>query len=135
MNHALDTDARFLDAARPEATGAPPSGIVEVFNYGQNRQGLMPLWVGEGDLPTAANISAAAQRSLAAGETFYVAQRGHPDFRAAVARMMARVYGTPFADDKGAKTSVDTLHLGVQDLPPKFGLTSSPEPCRLTHCL
>ncbi|MFO0676534.1 MAG: hypothetical protein U0169_08370 [Polyangiaceae bacterium] len=28
-----------------------------------------------------------------------------------------------FADDKGAKTSVDTLHLGVQDLPPKFGLT------------
>ena len=97
-----DRDARFLDAARPEATGAPASGIVEVFNYGQGRQGLMPLWVGEGDLPTADHISQAAQRSLAAGETFYVAQRGHPDFRLAVARMMARVYGTPFAGGKGA---------------------------------
>jgi len=97
-----DRDVRFLDAARPEATGAPASGIVEVFNYGQGRQGLMPLWVGEGDLPTADHISQAAQRSLAAGETFYVAQRGHPDFRLAVARMMARVYETPFAGGKGA---------------------------------
>ena len=97
-----ETDARFLDAARPEATGAPASGIVEVFNYGQGRQGLMPLWVGEGDLPTADHIAQAAQRSLAAGETFYVAQRGHPDLRHAIARMMSRVYGTPFGEGKGA---------------------------------
>ena len=99
---APDPQARFLDAARPEATGAPASGIVEVFNYGQGRQGLMPLWVGEGDLPTAENIVRACMRSLEAGETFYTAQRGHPDFRAAVARMMTRVYGTPFADGAGA---------------------------------
>jgi aspartate/methionine/tyrosine aminotransferase len=90
--------ARFLSFARPEALSAPESGIVEVFNYGRNRQGLTPLWVGEGDLPTAEVIVAAAKRSLDEGETFYTAQRGHPDFRAAVARMMARVYGTPFAD-------------------------------------
>ena len=98
----LDPQARFLDAARPEAVTAPASGIVEVFNYGMGRQGLMPLWVGEGDLPTAENITQAAHRSLAAGETFYVAQRGHPDFRDAVARMMTRVYGSPFAEGKGA---------------------------------
>ena len=98
---ALDPQVRFLDAARPEAVAAPASGIVEVFNYGMGRQGLMPLWVGEGDLPTAENITQAAHRSLAAGETFYVAQRGHPDFREAVARMMTRVYGTPFADGEG----------------------------------
>jgi len=102
LTQPLDPQANFLAAARPEATTAPASGIVEVFNYGQGRQGLMPLWVGEGDLPTADNITQAAQRSLAGGETFYVAQRGHPDFRKAVARMMARVYGTPFAGDKGA---------------------------------
>lgn len=99
---SFDPHARFLGAARPEATEAPASGIVEVFNYGQGRQGLMPLWVGEGDLPTAQNITQACVASLAAGETFYTAQRGHPDFRAAVARMMARVYGTPFANDGGA---------------------------------
>ncbi|MFV0281011.1 MAG: pyridoxal phosphate-dependent aminotransferase [Rhodoblastus sp.] len=96
------SDSRFLDAARPEAANAPSSGIVEVFNYGFGRQGLMPLWVGEGDLPTAENIRQAGQNSLDAGETFYTAQRGHPDFRQAVARMMMRVYGTPFADGKGA---------------------------------
>jgi len=99
---SLDPQARFLGAARPEATCAPASGIVEVFNYGLGRQGLMPLWVGEGDLPTAENITQACVRSLTSGETFYTAQRGHPDFRSAVARMMARVYGAPFADGKGA---------------------------------
>ena len=37
---------------RAEARDAPESGIVEVFNYGRGREGLIPLWVGEGDLPT-----------------------------------------------------------------------------------
>ena len=91
--------ASILANVRPEALAAPESGIVEVFNYGRNRQGLMPLWVGEGDLPTADFIVKAASDSLAAGETFYTAQRGHPDFRAAAAREMTRVYGSPFAGD------------------------------------
>ncbi|MFO1115239.1 MAG: pyridoxal phosphate-dependent aminotransferase [Beijerinckiaceae bacterium] len=89
--------ARILGAARPEALAAPESGIVEVFNYGRGRQGLMPLWVGEGDLPTPDFITRAAVGALEGGETFYTAQRGHPDFRAALARMMTRVYGSPFA--------------------------------------
>ena len=37
------------------------SGIVEVFNYGRNRQGLIPLWVGEGDLTTPDFIAEAAR--------------------------------------------------------------------------
>ncbi|MEQ8700268.1 MAG: aspartate aminotransferase, partial [Bauldia litoralis] len=45
---------------RPEARGAPESGIVEVFDYGRNRPGLIPLWVGEGDLPTPPFIADAA---------------------------------------------------------------------------
>jgi aspartate/methionine/tyrosine aminotransferase len=82
--------ARF--ALRPEALEAPPSGIAEVFHYGRDRQGLLALWVGEGDLATPAFIADAAARSLAAGETFYTTQRGHPDFLAAIARYLARVY-------------------------------------------
>ena len=31
---------------RTEARDAPESGIVEVFNYGRTREGLIPLWVG-----------------------------------------------------------------------------------------
>jgi aspartate/methionine/tyrosine aminotransferase len=78
---------------RPEAAQVRQSGIVELFNYGRGRDGLIPLWVGEGDLPTPRFICEAAERSLAAGETFYTAQRGHPDFRAAIATYMNLHYG------------------------------------------
>lgn len=81
---------------RPEAADSPPSGIVEVSTYGRARQGVIPMWVGEGDTPTPSFIADAATRSLAAGETFYTWQRGHPDLRDAIARYMTRAYGRPF---------------------------------------
>lgn len=85
----------FLASLRPEASGAPESGIVEVTNYGRGRAGLIPLWVGEGDLPTPPFVREAAERSLAAGETFYTWQRGIPELREAIARYVAGVYGVP----------------------------------------
>ena len=91
----------LLASVRSEAQSAPESGIVEVFNYGRDRQGLIPLWVGEGDLPTPEFITQAAARSLADGETFYTAQRGHPDLRAAIAAYMSQHYATPFANGAG----------------------------------
>ena len=69
------------------------SGIVEVFNYGRGRQGLIPLWVGEGDLPTPPFISEAAKASLDRGETFYTWQNGVPELREAIAAYMTQVYG------------------------------------------
>ena len=45
-------DRSALSALRREAREAPDSGIVEVFNYGRGRPGLIPLWAGEGELPT-----------------------------------------------------------------------------------
>lgn len=89
MNPAL------LDAIRPEALNAPESGIVGVVNYGRLREGLVPLWVGEGDLPTPRFVCDAATRSLAAGETYYTWQRGVPELREALARYTARLYGVP----------------------------------------
>jgi aspartate/methionine/tyrosine aminotransferase len=80
---------------RPEAEHAPSSGIVDVFNYGRNREGLIPLWVGEGDLPTPSFICEAAAASLARGETFYTYQRGIPELRQAIASYHERVYGLP----------------------------------------
>ena len=81
------------DAIRSAATELGLSGIVEVFDYGRDREGLIPLWVGEGDLPTADFIIDACKASLARGETFYGHQRGLPDLRAAIAAYMTRVYG------------------------------------------
>ena len=91
MNAPASTPS-FL-SLRPEAEQAPTSGIVEVFNYGRSRPGLIPLWVGEGDMPTPSFICDAATRSLAAGETFYTYQRGLPELRQAIARYIAGLYG------------------------------------------
>jgi len=90
----------FFDGIRPEALGAPESGIVEVMNYGRTRQGMIPLWAGEGDVPTPAFITEAATRSLAAGETFYTWQRGIPDLREALARYHTNLFGKPFSADR-----------------------------------
>jgi aspartate/methionine/tyrosine aminotransferase len=85
---------------RPEALAAPDSGIVEVFHHGFGREGLIPLWAGEGDLPTPAFISDAATRSLAAGETFYTKQRGIPELREAIARYIGRLYGKTLSPER-----------------------------------
>lgn len=94
-----------LHRLRHEASAAPESGIVQVFNYGRDRKGLIPLWVGEGDLPTPAFISEAAGSGLEAGETFYTHQRGIPELRLAIARYHERLYGHPFDSERFFVTS------------------------------
>jgi aspartate/methionine/tyrosine aminotransferase len=83
-------------ALRAEASAAPESGLVAVAKYGQGRPGLIPLWTGEGDLPTPGFIVEAATRSLVAGETFYTYQRGIPDLREALARYHRRLFDRQF---------------------------------------
>src|SRR5437773_12496112 len=100
MNDHAATPPPLAAALRREAREAPESGIVEVFNYGRSRPGLIPLWAGEGDLPTPPFIYEAAVKSLAAGETFYTYQRGLPEVRAALARYHARTYGRDFGPER-----------------------------------
>ena len=71
--------ADWPDLIRPVMRDVETSGIVEVFDYGRGRQGLIPLWVGEGDLPTPPFISEAAKASLDRGETFYTAKPASPN--------------------------------------------------------
>src|SRR5262245_58222888 len=97
---ALQTQpASLTDALAAPARAAPESGIVEVMNYGRGRREIVPLWAGEGDLPTPAFIAEAATRSLAAGETFYTWQRGIPKLRDALARYHGRFYGREFSPE------------------------------------
>ncbi len=101
MIPAADPRGPFLDDVRPEVRALPHSGIVEVFDYGRGRQGLIPLWVGEGDLPTPRFICDAAAAALAAGETFYTYQGGIPELRATIAAYMTAHYGRPATDVAG----------------------------------
>ena len=83
----------LLDDLSPRSLQAPESGIVEVVNYARGRDGLIPLWVGEGDSPTPGFISRAAMQSLEAGETFYTWQRGIPALRQALSDYYHRHFG------------------------------------------
>jgi aspartate/methionine/tyrosine aminotransferase len=101
----LERPSPFLNTLRPAALNAPPSGIVEVFDYGRNKPGLLPLWVGEGDLPTPDFISEAARLSLAEGETFYTYQLGLPELRSAIATYLSDLYQRPTGAERIFVTS------------------------------
>ncbi|PBC07775.1 pyridoxal phosphate-dependent aminotransferase [Mesorhizobium sp. WSM3859] len=90
----------LIETLRAEARAAPESGIVAVINHGRLREGLIPLWAGEGDLPTPSFVSDAAARGLASGETFYTWQKGIPELRQALARYYARHFGKTFAEEE-----------------------------------
>ena len=94
------TSPSVLDLVSAPSRAAPESGIVEIVNYGREVEGLVKLWVGEGDLPTPAFIADAATRALAAGETFYTWQRGIPPLRKALAQYHTTMLGRPFEPDR-----------------------------------
>lgn len=79
-----------LESLSPRALAAPESGIVEVITYARGREGLIPLWAGEGDLPSPDFVNRAASEALLAGETFYTWQRGIPELREALSRYYRR---------------------------------------------
>src|SRR3546814_12027156 len=67
----MDGQAPVMDVLagiRPEIAELPQSGILEVANYGREKEGLLPLWFGEGDLPTPDFISEAAIAALRDGQ-------------------------------------------------------------------
>ena len=99
---ALDASmklASHLTHITPEANAEPDSGIVKAAMYGFSKPGIIPLWSGEGNVPTPAPFCEAAATSLANGETFYTWQRGIPDLREALARYHTRHFGRAFSHE------------------------------------
>ncbi|WP_299479663.1 pyridoxal phosphate-dependent aminotransferase [uncultured Roseibium sp.] len=121
-----DLIARLSTGAR----NAPESGIVEVANAGRHHDALIPLWVGEGDLPTPSFINRAVKESLDRGETFYTYQRGIPELREALAAYHQDLYGRPFAPERFYVTGsgMQAIQLTVQAIvdPGKEVIVPSP---------
>ncbi len=105
-----------LETLSPRALAAPESGIVEVVNYARGRDGLIPLWVGEGDSVTPEFINRAAKTSLDKGETFYTWQRGIPALRQALADYYTRHFGTdlPMENFYAVGSGMQAIQLGLQ---------------------
>jgi len=108
----------IISSLSPRAVAAPESGIVEVVNYARGREGLLPLWVGEGDLPTPDFINQAAMQALAAGETFYTWQRGIPELRQALSDYYFRHFGIRLAPEHFYVTGsgMQAIQIAVQAL-------------------
>ena len=109
--------ARILfDELAERAKQAPESGIVEILNHARLREGLIPLWVGEGDLPTPDFIRQAGMQALDNGETFYTYQRGIPELRQALARYHSKHFSKTFEPEEFLVTGsgMQSIQLALQ---------------------
>ncbi|MBI2717585.1 MAG: pyridoxal phosphate-dependent aminotransferase [Rhizobiales bacterium] len=95
----------LLAALTPAARNEPDSGIVKAAMYGFTKPNVIPLWAGEGNLPTPEAFARPAIESLLKGETFYTWQRGIPELRDSLARYHERHFGRPFSHENFFVTS------------------------------
>ncbi|MGV8826602.1 pyridoxal phosphate-dependent aminotransferase [Methylibium petroleiphilum] len=95
----------------------PGSKIREVANAGLGRSDVLAFWFGESDEVTPDFVREAAQRSIAAGETFYSHNLGLPELREALARYTSSLHA-PVGPERIAVTSsgVNALMLAMQAL-------------------
>src|SRR5262249_27511551 len=107
-----------LNSLRGAIRDLAASRIAEISALGMGDPAVIPLWYGEGDLPTPAFISAAANAALAAGETFYTYKAGLPELRQTVADYLTRLYARPTGVERIVVTSagMNALMLTAQAL-------------------
>jgi aspartate aminotransferase len=83
----------------------PASRIAEISALGMGDPSVIPLWYGEGDLPTPAFIGEAAAAALRAGHTFYTYKAGLPELRETIAAYLSGLHRRPVGSDRIAVTS------------------------------
>ena len=87
-------------AFRPEIDALKTSLIAEVFYAGQHVKNLLPLWFGEGDLPTPDFVKQAAVAALAADKVFYVNDQGIPELRRTIAGYLTKLHARAIGEDR-----------------------------------
>ena len=95
------------DGAEHRALGIRPaietlegSLIRHVSDAHMGREGLIPLWFGEPDLPTPDFIKAAANQALVDNHVFYTQNRGIPPLREAISDYVTRLHARPIGIDR-----------------------------------
>ena len=110
--------ARGRTGIRPRAISLPASKIGAVASPVFGDPDIVPLWFGEGDLPTPAFICDAAAEALRRGETFYTFKRGIPQLREAIATYLTGLHAKPVASERVVVTSsgMSAIMLTIQAL-------------------
>ncbi len=78
---------------REEIEALQQNGITRVAFKRMDDPAVIPLWFGEGDVPTPAFIREAAKQALDQGQTFYSHTRGRPELRHALKTYLDDLYG------------------------------------------
>lgn len=94
-----------LPAARERVLELAGSKIRQVADAAMGRDGVLPFWFGESDLPTPQPIREAGAKALAEGKTFYTQNLGRPELRQAIAAYLSRLHGQAFEASRVAVTS------------------------------
>ncbi len=78
--------------------------------------GIIPLWFGEGDLPTPAFIGEATTAAIRAGHTFYAHQNGIAEFREALSDYYNGLYPVDLGPDRFTATAsgMQAIMIAVQ---------------------
>lgn len=107
------SDTLDLSSLRGAVNNLQETGIVDVAKHGWGRQGLIPLWFGEGDVPTPKFISDAAHEAMARGETFYTDQNGIKDLRTALRAYNKRMFDVDLSDERVTLTNSGMMAIGL----------------------
>ena len=89
------------------------TNIVEVARYGWGRQGLIPLWFGEGDVPTPAFISDVCHESMIKGDTFYTDQNGITELREELIEYNKRTFDIRLNQDRVTVTNSGMMAITI----------------------
>ncbi len=97
-NHPAQTPTARL---RPQVQDLVSENIATLATQAGPLEGVIPLWYGEGDLPTPPFIRDAAKQALDAGRTYYVPDmRGNAELVQALSAYQTRLYGQRIGADR-----------------------------------
>ena len=105
LSNAAGLPADRPEGVRPVVAAMPFSRIGQVAMSALGDPSVIPLWFGEGDLPTPSFICEAAAAALRAGQTFYTFKRGIPELRRTIAEYLSGLYAKPVTEERVIVTS------------------------------
>lgn len=105
-----------LQDIRAQIAAIPLENIANIAKQAFDKTSIIPLWFGEGDIPTPTFIGEAAARAIADGQTFYTHQNGTPNLREALATYHTGLVGREIGSDRITVTSggMPAIMLAVQ---------------------